>query len=245
MKRFIREFQRVNAGAPKSTKVIYGILAGLLILSIFKNMIFKPFSIVMIGILIFSVMLHEIAHGLAAYFNGDPTAKEAGRLTLNPVKHLDPVGTLLPVLLIATGAAFVIGWAKPVPVSYYNLRDKKWGIFQVSIAGVATNFILAFIGATLIKFTGDFLYSAGIFDAVLYLIRINLVLGIFNLIPIPPLDGSKVVYSLGGRGVKNFIDSLEAYGMYIILAFAWFGVLSEIISPFYNLAVRLLNIYIN
>ncbi len=245
MKKFINEFKYLNSNAPTSTKVIYGILAVLLLLNILKNMVFQPFSIVMIGILIFSVMLHEIAHGLAAYVNGDPTAKMAGRLTLNPIKHLDPLGTLLPVFLIATGATFVIGWAKPVPVNYYNLRDKKWGVFQVSVAGVLTNFLLAFIGASMVKFMGAFLYDSGLFDAVIYLIRINLVLGIFNLIPIPPLDGSRVIYSLGNRAVKNTMDSIETYGMYIIIGLAWFGMLSQIIYPFYNMAVKFLNFYIN
>jgi Zn-dependent protease len=245
MKKFIKEFKYLNNNAPTSTKVIYGILIGLLLLNIFKSVVYRPFNLVMIGILIFSVMLHEIAHGLAAYINGDPTAKKAGRLTLNPVKHLDPLGTLLPVFLIATGATFVIGWAKPVPVNFSNLRDKKWGVFQVSVAGVLTNFILAFIGATLVKFMGTFLYENGLFDAVLYLIRINLVLGIFNLIPIPPLDGSKVVSSLGGYQVKEFFYQIESYGFYIIIALAWFGLLGNIISPFYQTAIKILNAYIN
>ena len=245
MKNFIKEFKYLNSNAPTSTKVIYGIIAGLLILTMVKKLVFQPFTGVMIGILIFSVMLHEIAHGLAAYKNGDPTAKNAGRLTLNPIKHLDPLGTLLPIFLIATGATFVIGWAKPVPVNYRNLRDKKWGVFQVSVAGVLTNFILAFIGATMLKFMGTYLYEANLINAVSYLIRINLVLGIFNLIPIPPLDGSKVVSSLGSYKVKEIFYSMESYGFYIILALAWFGLLGDIINPFYQLAVRLLNVYIN
>lgn len=245
MKRFIREFKYLNSNAPTSTKVIYGILAGLLLLNVLKSAINRPFNLVMIGVLIFSVMLHEIAHGLAAYINGDPTAKLAGRLTLNPVKHLDPLGTLLPVFLIATGSAFVIGWAKPVPVNYSNLRDRKWGLFQVSVAGVLTNFILAFLGATMVKFMGGFLYEKGLFDAVLYLIKINLVLGIFNLIPIPPLDGSKVLSSLGGYKVKEFFYQMESYGFYIIIALAWFGMLGSIINPFYQVAIRILNAYIN
>ncbi|WP_319370235.1 site-2 protease family protein [uncultured Ilyobacter sp.] len=245
MKNFIKEFKYLNSNAPTSTKVIYGILGGLLILTMVKKLIVQPFTGVMIGILIFSVMLHEIAHGLAAYINGDSTAKDEGRLTMNPVKHLDPLGTLLPIFLIATGATFVIGWAKPVPVNYRNLRDKKWGVFQVSVAGVLTNFILAFIGATMIKFMGLYLYQRGLMGAVSYLIRINLVLGIFNLIPIPPLDGSKVVSSLGSYKVKQIFYSMESYGFYIIIALAWFGLLGDIINPFYQLAVKILNAYIN
>lgn len=245
MKNFIKEFKYLNSNAPKSTKIIYGVLGGLLILTMLKKLVFQPFTAVMIGILIFSVMLHEIAHGLAAYINGDSTAKNAGRLTMNPLKHLDPLGTLLPVFLIATGSTFVIGWAKPVPVNYRNLRDKKWGVFQVSVAGVFTNFLLAFIGATMLKFMGGYLYEIGFIEAVSYLIRINLILGIFNLIPIPPLDGSKVVSSLGSRKVKEIFYSMESYGFYIIIALAWFGLLWDIINPFYRFAVKILNIYIN
>ncbi len=244
MKRFLREFRYVNSGAPTSTKVIYGVLAGLLILNIFKKIAYEPFVLVMIGILLFSVMLHEIAHGVAAYRNGDPTAKDMGRFSLNPIKHLDPLGTLLPIFLIATGSSFVVGWAKPVPVNYGRIRDKKWGLFQVAVAGVAVNFILAFIGATLIKVAPHFLYNNNLFQGVSYLIRINLVLGIFNLIPIPPLDGSKVVASLGSFKVKNLMYSMESYGMYIIIALAWFGVLGQIISPAYRMLINILNIYI-
>lgn len=244
MKRFLREFKYINSEAPKSTKIIYGILAGLLILNILKSITYDPFVLVMIGILLVSVMLHEVAHGVAAYKNGDPTAKEMGRFSLNPIKHLDPLGTLLPIFLIATGSNFIIGWAKPVPVNYSRIRDKRWGIFQVAIAGVVTNFILAFIGASVIKFFPHILRDMNIYRGVNYLIRINLVLGIFNLIPIPPLDGSKVVASLGSFRVKNLIYSMESYGMYIVLALAWFGVLEQIISPFYRVMVGILNMYI-
>jgi len=244
MKNFLREVKYINSEAPTSTKVIYGVLAGLLLLNIFKRLVYDPFVAVMIGILLFSVMLHEIAHGVAAYRNGDPTAKNMGRFSLNPIKHLDPLGTLLPIFLIATGSGFVIGWAKPVPVNYSRIRDKKWGLFQVAVAGVAVNFTLAFIGATLIKLAPHFLYSTNLFQGVNYLIRINLVLGIFNLLPIPPLDGSKVLASLGSFRVKNLIYSMESYGMYIIIAMAWFGVLGQIISPAYRILVNLLNVYI-
>lgn len=244
MKRFLREFKYINSGAPTATKVIYGVLGGLLLLNILKKLMYDPFILVMIGILLLSVMLHEIAHGVAAYKNGDSTAKDMGRFSLNPIKHLDPLGTLLPLFLIATGSSFVIGWAKPVPVNYSRIRDKKWGMFQVAVAGVVVNFALAFIGATLIKFMPDFLYENNLLSGVGYLIKINLVLGIFNLIPIPPLDGSKVVASLGNFKVKNLIYSMEDYGMYIILALAWFGILWKIISPVYRVLVSLLNIYI-
>lgn len=244
MKNFIKEFKYVNSNTPTSTKVIYGVLAGLLFLNIIKKLRYNPGILMMIAILLFSVMLHEIAHGVAAYKNGDSTAKDMGRFSLNPIKHLDPIGTLLPIFLIATGSSFVIGWAKPVPVNYSKIKDKKWGLFQVAIAGVIVNFILAFIGATLIKFAPQFLYNFNLIQGVNYLIRINLVLGIFNLIPIPPLDGSKVVASLGSFQVKNFIYSMEKYGMYIILFMAWFGFIGKIISPAYMTAVNLLNMYI-
>lgn len=152
-------------------------------------------TIFLIVILIFSVILHEIAHGYVADMQGDPTARLAGRLTLNPVPHIDLFGSiLLPALLIMTGSGVVVGWAKPVPYNPYNLKNQRWGTLGVALAGVAMNFLIALIFGLLIRFaTGLPLSFLAIAKMIVVL---NIVLGTFNLLPIPPLDGSKVLLAL-------------------------------------------------
>ncbi|HEY0011098.1 MAG TPA: site-2 protease family protein [Candidatus Paceibacterota bacterium] len=147
---------------------------------------FLVFSVL---ILIFSVIIHEVAHGWAAYAQGDPTAKLAKRLTLNPFRHIDPIGTILvPVLLKLSGSPFLFGWAKPVPYNPYNLRNQRWGEALVAVAGVATNLFLAVVFGLLARHA--LATGAGAFGELAALIcLVNLFLGIFNLLPIPPLDG--------------------------------------------------------
>jgi len=156
----------------------------------------QPDFIFIIAILIFSVVLHEVSHGYAANFLGDPTARLAGRLTLNPIKHLDMMGSIIiPAILILTGAGFIFGWAKPVPYNPYNLRKGgKYAEAIVAGAGPASNFIIAIIFGLLMRFgiasgiaTVPFIQIAGI------IVFVNIMLGVFNLIPVYPLDGSKVL----------------------------------------------------
>jgi Zn-dependent protease len=245
MKEFFNNFKYVNRDMPRSTKVIYGGLAGLLLVFMVGRLIKTPTILIMIGVLMISIILHELAHGAAAYLNGDPTAKVMGRLTLNPIKHIDPLGMLLPIGLILMGSSFVIGWAKPVPVNYRNLKNGEFSVFQVSIAGVVVNFTLAFIGATIIKFFPEIYMTNDIVHmAIGYLIRINLVLGIFNLLPIPPLDGSKILWSLGGDGIKEMVENLDRYGFFIIIALSYLGILWKIIDPIFGFLVNVLNMYI-
>ena len=143
-----------------------------------------------------AVVVHEVSHGWAALALGDRTALTAGRLTFNPFKHMDPIGTLiLPLLLTLLRSPFVFGWAKPVPVNFAALRHPKRDIFWVGAAGPAANFLLAIAAAFFLKTIGGSLPPWGI-AAVKYLILINLVLGLFNLIPIPPLDGSRILTGL-------------------------------------------------
>lgn len=202
--------------------------------------------IINIVVLLISIILHELAHGFVAYLNGDDTAKRYGRLTLNPIKHLDPLGTLLPIILLLSGSGFVIGWAKPVPVNYRSLKRGEFSIFQVSIAGVVVNFLLVFLGATIIKlFPSLYLGSYLVNTVITGLIQINIALGIFNLLPIPPLDGSKIVWSLGGDKIKEAIVSLEQYGFIIIIIASYLGLLGRIIEPVYRFIMRLLVYYIN
>ncbi|MBI2055819.1 MAG: site-2 protease family protein [Candidatus Sungbacteria bacterium] len=182
--------------------------------------------IVHIAIVIFSVVLHEVSHGFAALWLGDHTAEYEGRLTLNPVKHLDPFGSVLLPLMLAFANLPLIGWARPVPYNPYNLRDQKWGPAIVGVAGPAANILLAVVFGLVVRYLplasaeGTFVFNfAGIAQTIVVL---NLMLAIFNLVPIPPLDGSKVLFSVlpyQYRGIQVF---LEQYGIILLLIFIFF-----------------------
>lgn len=176
-------------------------------------------------VLLFSVMIHELAHGYVAYSLGDPTAKYAGRLTLNPLKHLDPFGSMiLPLLLLmATGGQGpIFGWAKPVPINPYNFKDQKWGALKVAISGPATNFGIAIIFGLLIRFLN--LPQAAPFIELLGIITIyNFLWGIFNLVPIPPLDGSWILFRFLPPAFDRFKMVFSQYGLLILIFFIFFG----------------------
>ena len=183
--------------------------------------------IILILSLLFAVTLHEVTHGYAAYRMGDDTAKRLGRLTLNPIKHLDFIGSLvLPIALFITGAPFIFGYAKPVPVNFANLRDIKKGMILVSSAGVLANFGVAILSGGLFQtmvhfqwiwygtifrsFFQDLLSFAG------YSVMINTVLAVFNLMPIPPLDGSKILIPFLPVSLRIAFAKMEHLGMIII-----------------------------
>ena len=149
-------------------------------------------SLFFILILLFSVIIHEVSHGFMAYYLGDNTARDAGRLTLNPVPHIDLMGSIIvPGILLATGSTILFGWAKPVPFNPYNLRDQRWGTLYVAIAGVLAHFTLAIIFGLIIRFGyGVIDVGPGFFELLGNIVMLNLVLGVFNMIPVPPLDGS-------------------------------------------------------
>lgn len=186
-----------------------------------------------------SVIIHEFAHGYSAYLLGDNTARLSGRLTLNPIKHLDPFGSIiLPLLLIIMRAGFVVGWARPVPYNPANLRNGRIGNFVVAISGIVANLIIAIIFGLLIRFAPSLglpLYNP---DPLLLhpfyrissiIVMMNLVLALFNIIPIPPLDGSKILFSflpLKFRFIENF---LERWGIFLLLFFIIF--LWSTVSP--------------
>lgn len=176
-------------------------------------------------VLLFSVILHEVMHGVAARYFGDHTAEHAGRLTLNPIPHIDPIGTLLlPALLIISGTGFIIGWAKPVPVNPFNFSNLRKGELFTSLAGVASNFALAIVGAILFHLLAPILISSGntlLVDVLRFTVTINLILGIFNSLPIPPLDGYKVLLSELPLRLSQQLQQLERYGL-LILFLLWF-----------------------
>lgn len=166
-------------------------------------------AVITLVIILFSMVLHELSHGLVAYWLGDTTAKDDGRLTLNPLKHLDPfMSVLLPMMLYFMNAP-VFGGAKPVPVNSRNLKGKEWGMALVALAGPLMNFILAFIGFLVFRFGG---YS----DIVVQFVHINLGFMIFNLLPIPPLDGSRLLYAIAPDGVRRILEPMETYGIFLV-----------------------------
>lgn len=176
-------------------------------------------------ILFFSIMLHEIAHGSVANSLGDPTAKYAGRLTLNPIKHIDVFGTIiLPLFLIIVRSPFLIGWAKPVPINPYNFRDQKWGTFKVAAAGPLTNFLVAIVFAMSIRFFPSFLPLPELLIKLLAIIAFyNFLWGFFNLVPIPPLDGSHILFKFLPNSAYSAQVFLQRYGTFILLFFIFFG----------------------
>ncbi len=174
--------------------------------------------IFIIAILILSIVIHELAHGYAALAQGDPTAKYAGRLTLNPIKHLDLVGSfIVPFVLYLLPANVILGWAKPVPYNPYNLKNQKWGESLVAIAGPASNILVAMFFGLVIRLGRGLISEEIIFLAGLIII-INIILALFNLIPIPPLDGSKILFDILPNSIKvsEARMFLERYGILIV-----------------------------
>ncbi len=178
-----------------------------------------PLRIILVLVIaVFSVILHELSHGLVAYFLGDHTAKDAGRLTLNPLKHIDPyMSILVPVVLYILKAP-VFGGAKPVPINYRNLKGREWGMALVAISGPLTNFFIALISFLIGYFSGALTHDPTgigyfIFAELIYL---NLGFMLFNLIPIPPLDGSRVLYAISPDSVREILNKIESYGIFLV-----------------------------
>jgi Zn-dependent protease len=200
------------------------------------------FALVFIPCLIIAIVFHEVAHGLAAKALGDPTASERGRLSLNPLRHVDPIGTLLvPGGLLLLGAP-AFGWAKPVPVNKWRLSNPRFGMMAVAAAGPLSNFVLAFVGAVALGVVGtlgaSFAESAAGFPMLVgpdgaslpfetglyFFILINVFLGLFNLLPIPPFDGSHIVGGLLPKPLRAQWEKIQRFGMVLILgviAFSW------------------------
>lgn len=189
-------------------------------------------TIFFLVILIFSIIIHEIAHGYVAEWFGDPTARLAGRLTLNPIPHIDPLGSvILPALmLISSGGSFAFGWAKPVPYNPYNLRNFKWGTIAVGLAGVLANLAIAVIFGLMLRYNVELGISPGPFAQMLAnIVFLNIVLAVFNMIPFPPLDGAKVVFALLPYRFQYIHDYLERNWLFFIIFIMFFS--SKIIVP--------------
>jgi Zn-dependent protease len=185
---------------------------------------------------LFAITVHEVAHGWVARRLGDPTAYMLGRLTLNPIKHIDPVGTILVPLALVMLGGFVFGWAKPVPVTWENLRHPKRDMALVAVAGPTANLVMALLWAGAMKIG---MLLAGTVDSVaiplLYMgaagIMINLVLMVLNLLPLPPLDGGRVVAGLLPGRLSWQFSRIEPYGLMILLAMLFFGLLGDVLRP--------------
>ena len=207
-------------------------------------------TIFYLAILLMSVVVNEVSHGFMAEYFGDRTARDAGRLTLNPLNHLDPFGSvILPILLFistgSTGHPIVFGWAKPVPYNPHNLRNEKWGSIAVAAAGVLSNIFLALVFGLILRFSishfGLIFRASGFITIVSFIVITNLALAIFNLIPVPPLDGSKIIFPLFPRTFYPLVEFIERYSLFLLLIFIFFFSqwLVPVIMYFYSLLTGL------
>ncbi len=196
-------------------------------------------SIFYVVILIFSVVIHEVAHGYAADYFGDPTARLAGRLTMNPIKHIDLWGSIIiPLLLVLSGTTFLVGWAKPVPYNPNHFDNKKKGTIVTALAGVCANFFIAIIFGLAMRFVPAFGLGMPAHMVVSTIVVVNIVLGLFNLIPIVPLDGSKVLFELIPLRAQKFRYFWEKNSLIILIVFIfffWAGIAIPTISFLYRL----------
>jgi Zn-dependent protease len=194
-------------------------------------------QVIIIIALIFSIILHEMAHGYAANALGDPTARLQGRLSANPLVHIDILGSLIiPAFLFFSQAGLLFGWAKPVPYNPYNLRNQKWGEALVAAAGPATNVILAVIFSIIIRSAAVLDIPDTFLQVSMYIVYINILLAMFNMLPIPPLDGSKILMAFLPFGLqqkyRQFAAWVERYGLFAMFAFI-FIFITYLSDPFF------------
>ena len=184
---------------------------------------YDPGAFILLAIpLLYSIIIHEVAHGWVADKMGDPTARRMGRLTLDPRRHFDPVGTTMLFL-------FGFGWARPVPVNFGNLRPPRRGLIFVSAAGITANILLALVAQLIYRF---FQPTGALYVVLQEMFGINIILASFNLIPIPPLDGSKILMGFSTRRFQYSLSRLEPYGFFILIALLWTGILNPFIGFF-------------
>lgn len=207
-----------------------------------------PGFLLIITALILSVIIHEVAHGYMANWLGDPTARLAGRLTLNPIPHIDPVGSILiPVLLALSSAGLLFGWAKPVPYNPYNIRNQRWGEALVAFAGPGVNLLIAGVFALLIRSGLPFGFAPSFIELAVHIVYINILLAFFNLIPLPPLDGSKVLASLLplklqlryrelGAQIESY-GAVATFGFLLVFVYILWAPFSVLVSAAFRLLV--------
>ena len=198
------------------------------------------YILVVIGVILFSMTLHEALHGYMAYWLGDDTAKHSGRLTLNPIKHIDPFMTILLPLILAMSGAPIFGGAKPVPFNPARLKYDEWGAALVALAGPLTNFILAFVGfGALAMFNPP---EASVASTVLSVfVLVNLGFFVFNMIPVPPLDGSRVLYALAPDFARKGMEAIERFGILFIFAIVLMGgpIISQLMGAATDAIIKL------
>ena len=231
IRKYYERFRNLN---PKNTEMKLLIIILMIGFFLFRGINGFEFSWelpILLAVFIFSMTCHEVAHAYVAYKFGDDTAKREGRITLNPLKHLDLTGIILPILLLLSGSGFIVGWAKPVPVNFSRLKPERPGLFCVAIAGITVNFIFASIALVIMRLFGRNLDINGIImTTLLNIYIITLALGLFNLIPVTPLDGGRIIYSIAGKKVRDFYNQVEKYGILIILFLVYIGFVSEYLS---------------
>lgn len=191
-----------------------------------------------LAVLIISVIIHEVSHGYAALYYGDHTAEYQGRLTLNPLKHLDPIGSLVvPVLMYLTHGP-IFGWAKPVPYNPYNLKPGRWPEAFVALAGPLSNLSIAMLFSLVLRLG---VFGGALTAIILAIVYINVLLAVFNLVPIPPLDGSKLLFAIFPESVYRLRHFFERYGFILVIVFIFF--VWQFISPVVGSLFRILTGY--
>jgi len=197
-------------------------------------------QLIIIIALILSIVIHEMAHGYAAFWLGDPTAKLQGRLSGNPLVHIDPLGSvIIPGLLFVTGSHILFGWAKPVPYNPYNLSDQRYGEAKVAAAGPIANLVIALVFGTLIRFQEVLMLNETFTGIAVYIVFINILLALFNMIPFPPLDGSKILTAVlplrAEQRYRQFLRATERYGLIVFFIFIFVAI--QFIWPYLFTAV--------
>ena len=253
LKKYYSQFRYMNPEKTQLKLIIIIVVLASLLLNTFKNFEFSWDLVISLLVFVISMTFHEVAHGYVAYKFGDDTEKREGRLSLNPLKHLDIAGMILPLLLLLSGTKFLVGWAKPVPVNFYRLKPNRFGRFVVAVAGIVVNLFFVLISGALLKYVlspqilkyllfNDENIMNIVVNFLLYTYMINLVLAIFNLIPITPLDGGRIVHAFGNDKVRKFYDKIEKYGMIIVFGVVYTGLFTNIFSKILIYSLRIIGV---